>query len=108
VSAIRDIHDAGDQKKISRETEAMMMAGLGETGQAFDAVNAALNRHELLEPWFLFAPVTRPMRQDPRFVGLANRLGLIEYWRETGKWPDFCTDRSGECSPQLLAAMEAR
>ena len=23
---------------------------------------------------------------------LAARSGLIGYWRETGKWPDFCFD----------------
>jgi DNA-binding winged helix-turn-helix (wHTH) protein/TolB-like protein len=109
ASATRDIREAADQKKISRETEVMMMAGLGETEQAYDAVNGALDRHELLEPWSLFAPVTRPMREDPRFIGLAARLGLIKYWRETRKWPDFCTDRTrrSECSPQLLAAIKS-
>jgi DNA-binding winged helix-turn-helix (wHTH) protein/TolB-like protein len=108
ASAAQDIRGAADRGKISRDTEVMMLAALGETGQAFRVVNLALDRHEPLLAWFLFAPVTRPMRQDPRFVGLANRLGLIDYWRETGKWPDFCTDRSSECSPHLLAAIEAR
>jgi DNA-binding winged helix-turn-helix (wHTH) protein/TolB-like protein len=106
ASAARDIREAADQKKIPRETEVMMLTALGETGQAFDAVNLAIDRREPLQAWFLFAPVTRPMRQDARFVGLANRLGLVRYWRESGKWPDFCTDRSGECSPQLLASIK--
>ena len=83
-----------------------MMAALGEPRQAIQVTNLAIDRHEQLQPWFLFAPVTRNMRQDPGFVGLASRLGLISYWRETGKWPDFCTDRALECSPQLLAAMK--
>jgi len=107
ASALRVIRKAADQNKISRETEIMMMAGLGETRQAFDVLNLALDRHERLELWFLFTPVTRNMRQDPRFVALAARLGLIKYWRETGKLPDFCTDRTSECSPQLLAALKA-
>ena len=40
---------------------------------------------------------------------LAARMGLIKYWRETGKRPDFCTDRASrsECSPQLLAALKS-
>jgi DNA-binding winged helix-turn-helix (wHTH) protein/TolB-like protein len=104
--AIRNIRQAADQKQISRENEAMMMAALGEPRQAIQVTNLAIDRHEQLQPWFLFAPVTRNMRQDPGFVGLASRLGLISYWRETGKWPDFCTDRAPECSPQLLAAMK--
>jgi hypothetical protein len=23
---------------------------------------------------------------------LAARLGLLDYWRSTGRWPDFCID----------------
>jgi tetratricopeptide (TPR) repeat protein len=107
--AIRGISEAADQNKISRETEIMMMAGLGETRQAIQAANLALDHHQQLQAWFLFTPITRNMRQDPGFVGLAARLGLIKYWRETGKWPDFCTDRAtqGECSPQLLAVLKS-
>ncbi len=41
---------------------------------------------------FLFQPPTTAMRRDPRFIGLANRLGLLAYWRSTGKWPEFCRD----------------
>lgn len=109
ASALRDIREATDQGNISPETEAMMMAALGETGQAFEAVNLALDRHQRLQPWFLFVPITRNMRQDPAFIGLAARLGLIKYWHETGKWPDFCTDpaRRSECSPRLLAAIKS-
>jgi hypothetical protein len=61
-----------------------------------------------LQAWFLFTPVTRNLRQDPGFVGLAARMGLIKYWRETGKWPDFCADRASECGPKLLAAIQSR
>jgi TolB-like protein len=31
------------------------------------------------------------LRRDPRFVPLCARLGLVEFWLETGKWPD-CVD----------------
>ena len=107
-ATIRKIREAADQGKISRETEIMMLAGLGETKQAIEAANSALD-HQQLEPWFLFTPVTRNLRQDPGFVGLAARMGLIKYWRETGKRPDFCTDQAtrSECSPQLLAALKS-
>jgi hypothetical protein len=85
----------------------MMLAALGETKQAIDTANSALDRRPL-EPWFLFTPVTRNVRQDPAFVPLAARMGLIKYWRETRKRPDFCTHAAArnECSPQLLAALQ--
>jgi DNA-binding winged helix-turn-helix (wHTH) protein/TolB-like protein len=105
-ASIRRIREAADQGKVSRETEIMMFAGLGETKQAIEAANLALD-HQELQAWFLFTPVTRILRQDPGFVGLAARMGLIKYWRETGKWPDFCTDRASECGPQLLAAIKS-
>jgi DNA-binding winged helix-turn-helix (wHTH) protein/TolB-like protein len=106
-ATLRKISEAADQGKISRETEIMMFAGLGETKRAVEAANSALD-HQELQAWFLFTPVTRNLRQDPGFVGLAARMGLIKYWRETGKWPDFCADRASECGPKLLAAIQSR
>jgi hypothetical protein len=38
----------------------------------------------------LFRPNTRKLRQDPRFMLIAKRFGLLDYWVKTGKWPDFC------------------
>jgi TolB-like protein len=43
---------------------------------------------------FLFYPLSAPMRRDPRFMQLAARLRLADYWRASGKWPDFCADAS--------------
>jgi DNA-binding winged helix-turn-helix (wHTH) protein/TolB-like protein len=42
---------------------------------------------------FLFFPATQNLRRDPRFMRLATRIGLVEYWRSSGHWPDFCADR---------------
>ncbi|MEO6042073.1 MAG: winged helix-turn-helix domain-containing protein [Croceibacterium sp.] len=41
---------------------------------------------------FLFEPVTAPLRADRRFWPVAARLGLVQYWTERDKWPDFCGD----------------
>lgn len=29
---------------------------------------------------------------DPRFVGLSAKLGLLDYWTATGHWPDAADD----------------
>ena len=102
------IQKAADQGTVPREIGIMMIAGLGDAKKAIEAANSALDHHQVLQTWFLFTPVSRNLRQDPGFIQLANRLGLIKYWRETGKWPDFCTDqaRRSECAPQLLAALK--
>jgi len=108
AATISKIRQAADRREISRETEIMMMAELGGTKQAIEAANFVLDRRQKLQPQYLFTPITRNIRKDPGFVPLARRMGLIEYWRETGKWPDFCADRTSECSRQLLAAMRPR
>lgn len=41
---------------------------------------------------FLFDPETDSLRRDPRFMSLAARFGLVDYWRSSGHWPDFCSD----------------
>jgi len=108
TSAVRIIREAAGQGKITRENEIMMLAGLGDPRLAIEAANSVLDKQQDLQAWFLFTPITRNVRQDPGFVPLANRMGLIRYWRETGKRPDFCTGRtaSSECSSQLLAALK--
>jgi DNA-binding winged helix-turn-helix (wHTH) protein/TolB-like protein len=39
-----------------------------------------------------FQPEMKALRADPRFMPLAHRLGLVDYWRSTGRWPDFCAE----------------
>jgi tetratricopeptide (TPR) repeat protein len=39
-----------------------------------------------------FRPTLRTFRQDPRFMIIATRAGLVGYWRKSGKWPDFCSE----------------
>ena len=44
------------------------------------------------EATFFFLPETAAMLRDPRFIPLAAQFGLVDYWRATGQWPDFCHD----------------
>jgi len=39
----------------------------------------------------LFQANMPELRNDPRFIRLCARLGLVEYWTATDKWPD-CVD----------------
>jgi len=34
----------------------------------------------------------RSIYSDARFMGVAQRLGLLRYWQESGRWPDFCME----------------
>ena len=57
----------------------------------------------------LFGPDFAPVRADPRFMPYAARIGLVDYWTETGHWPDFCEseDLPYDCETAALAALES-
>lgn len=52
-------------------------------------------------PQLLTSPSAAPMRRDRRFVPLAERIGLLAYWR-SGHAPDFCTNRHEPVCAQIL------
>jgi hypothetical protein len=39
-----------------------------------------------------FRPAAREFWHDPRALAYAKRVGLLQYWRSSGNWPDFCDD----------------
>ena len=41
---------------------------------------------------YLFRPPLADLRADPRFMQVAARFGLLDYWRRSGDWPDFCAE----------------
>ena len=59
---------------------------LGPSGTSDDLMGPDAYRTSLL-----FQAGMPEMRNDPRFVHLCARLGLVDVWVTTGKWPD-CTD----------------
>jgi adenylate cyclase len=40
--------------------------------------------------WTIWRPIHKGMRQLPGFKDLVRDLGLVDYWRTSGKWGDFC------------------
>jgi TolB-like protein len=63
-------------------------ARLGPTGAADDVIGADAYRTGML-----FWKGMPEIRNDPRFVRLCARLGLVEFWLATQKWPD-CVDEA--------------
>ena len=60
----------------------------GRNDAAYRVLETRLDHFRQLR-WVLWNPETATFRQDPRFAGLVNELGLPDYWREHG-WPDSC------------------
>jgi TolB-like protein len=46
-------------------------------------------------------PVMREARRHPRFKDIMRKIKLVDYWRKSGNWPEFCQpvgDNDFECS----------
>jgi TolB-like protein len=50
---------------------------------------------------FISAPATAQMRRDPRYIAIAQRTGLLDYWR-SGRPPDFCRGQAEPVCSELL------
>jgi tetratricopeptide (TPR) repeat protein len=69
---------------------------LGEFDRTEDLLNVLLAAQDESQfPYFvevLFRPPLADLRANPRFMHVAAHLGLLDYWRRSGDWPDFCSD----------------
>jgi hypothetical protein len=58
----------------------------------------------------LFQAGMPELRNDPRFARLCARLGLVEFWIATAKWPDCASevpyDFAAECAKVQGVAKE--
>lgn len=109
--------DAASRNKIRREVLGTAnvdardgiyrLALLGFVDDAF-AVADHYSPSATSSPQFLFEPEMAPLRDDRRFMALANRFGLVGYWRRSGQWPDFCSQSGLPYSCSQEAAKVAR
>jgi hypothetical protein len=74
--------------KYSRTAIASALSTAGEVDVAYDVLHAAMELGA--RPNMVFMAPWANMRRDRRFMTLFRDTGRIEYWRETGRWPDFC------------------
>jgi TolB-like protein len=85
-----------------------MLAMLGDVDAAFEQARKYLVRDSFANSSFLFWPNLGAFRADPRFMKLAADIGLVDYWRSAGKWPDFCDEpgRPYDCKAVAATANE--
>jgi len=90
---------AADHRSFSMPEAVGALTRLGHVDDAFSVARriVALNIHrpyafDPVDTTFLFAPGGEALRQDRRFMALAAQLDLVDYWRRSGHWPDFCSE----------------
>lgn len=75
---------------LQMRNRVLLLAGnLGKVDEAYKLLEDP-NFQPFVERDALFRPDFRAVRADPRFMGIAAKLGLVRYWRQSGSWPDFC------------------
>jgi hypothetical protein len=64
----------------------------GDVDGAFEVANLTLDRGEMLYPSTLFEAAAAPLRSDPRFFDLVDRLDIGYFWRGSRILPDYCQE----------------
>ena len=86
----------------------MVLSALGAAAEAYEVARGFLlqrgdvvvrQRHSAQQPsvtdlhhrmtMMLWIPVTRTLREEPRFPALCEEMGLVDYWRQAGVRPDL-------------------
>lgn len=68
------------------------LAALGRDREALAADERVVKEWSTSLTFLLFTPPFANARRLPQFAALADRLGLLSYWRMPGRTPDFCRD----------------
>jgi hypothetical protein len=68
-----------------------MLARQGDLDGAYSEIPRASTASPITTIAF-FYPEMKAFREDRRFMPLATRLGLTDYWRRSQHWPDFCRE----------------
>jgi TolB-like protein len=89
----------GDQDGSYAIANKIYPRRLGRT--AVETERIWLEQPEFANPEFITSPAAAPMRRDPRYLQVAERTGLLAYWR-TGRRPDFCRKDPEPICAQLL------
>lgn len=66
---------------------------LAEFGRDEELIETLLTSDPTKTPGVIevvFRPTFRNIHRDPRFMRIAQRYGLVDYWRESETWPDLC------------------
>ena len=81
----------GDEERLGIRVQAL--GELHRVNEIYGLLAAApLEPASQAGTYILFRPWLAEARRDPRFMVVANRLGLLSYWQKSGHWPDFCSD----------------
>lgn len=78
------------------------LAALGADREAMAVASGLFDNSGSPDQFVLFEPALARTRRTPEFAALASRIGLVRYWRESGRRPEFC---AADGAPPMCAAL---
>jgi tetratricopeptide (TPR) repeat protein len=100
--AIADAKARIGQSPRGLDRYAATLAQFSRTDEFYRTMDQLHGPSDKISTEMLFWPVFRSVRQDVRFMRLAKKTGLLNYWRTSGQWPDFCfeSDLAYDCKEE--------
>ena len=86
----------GEAQALARQERSaivVLIQALGQFDRKDELLSVLLDPASASDgqiPEILFRPTMRELWRDPRFMAVAKRHRLLDYWRRSGQWPDFC------------------
>jgi len=71
-----------------------LLADLGANQEAFRIASRLAAKGGIYGPWLFWAPSMRGTLAEPGFPEVAQKLGLLDYWKTTHTKPDVCSEAS--------------
>jgi len=68
------------------------LAALGADRDALALADKLVGRDGSRDEYLLFEPPLDRVRRMPEFAAIVQRIGLLEYWRQSRHPPDFCRE----------------
>jgi TolB-like protein len=87
-AAIRKEFEGTDMQDTAKQVTAMLADAYGDRDLALTVLQELAPTGE--GTYVLWLLPYSGVRADPRFKDIVRNLGLVDYWRSTGKWGAFC------------------
>ena len=99
-AALATLHRLFDDPAMQTATSMLWLAGFADHYDDTDLTLAALRRSFVdyggTNIGMIWRPYRNPLRADPRFKEIVRDLGLVDYFRSSGNWGDFCRPLVGD------------
>jgi TolB-like protein len=82
---------AADCAGLERDWRVRLLAREGDLDGAYAALATPMPNSRR-STYLFYYPEMKAFRADPRFMPLAKRMGLLDYWVKSNRWPDFCAE----------------